>query len=98
MDGGSSTPGGRRDRSPEDVDPGVADLLQNLHLTAEEEELAGFNDDEGDESSVTEYALVGKVISPMALHVNTIGSDETGLGQSTRAVFQVDRREGAEPL
>lgn len=50
LDGGSSTPGGRRDHSPEDVDPRVADLLQNLHLTAEEEELAAFNDDEGDES------------------------------------------------
>lgn len=47
-------------------------MLQNLHLTMEEEELTAFSNDEGVETMVHEHALIGKVLSPATLHVNTI--------------------------
>lgn len=71
--GRSGLTGGSSTRPAGEVDPNVTDLLQNLHLTADEEELAAISDDGGgDERMVTEYALVGKVLSPAALHVSTI--------------------------
>jgi hypothetical protein len=58
---------------PVDPDANVADLLQNLNLTAEEEDVAEFSDDEdvGDPVGV-EWALVGKVLSPTTVHATTI--------------------------
>lgn len=55
--------------------PNVTDLLQKLNLTAEEEHVIDFSDEEhcGDEV-VTEWALIGKVLSPSPLHANTITS------------------------
>lgn len=71
--GVSALMGGRDARSSGEADPPVTDLLQNLRLTAEEEELAAISDDEeGEERMVTEFALMGKVLSPVVLHVSTI--------------------------
>lgn len=59
--------------SPVDPDASVADLLQNLNLTADEEDVAEFNDDEDvDASPVVEWALFGKVLSPAVVHPTTI--------------------------
>jgi hypothetical protein len=59
-------------RGQEDVDPHVAEMLKNLHLTAQEGEHAVFSDDEEEDETMTEWALVGKVISPGSLHQSTI--------------------------
>jgi hypothetical protein len=59
-------------------DPGVAELLQKLNLTADEGEVADFSDVEDEEAAAQiEWVLLGKVISPMALHANTIRSAMT---------------------
>lgn len=66
----ASTGGGRKGQDP---NHNVSDLLQRLNLTEEEEAIADFSDDEGEmEPSVVEWALVVKVLSPMAVHVNTV--------------------------
>ena len=51
----------------------VADLMQRLNLTEEEGGVTDFSDEEeaGAPASV-ECALLGKVLSPSALHANTI--------------------------
>jgi hypothetical protein len=68
----ASTGGRTTSRRQEDEDHGVEDLLQNLHLTTEEE-MVEFSDDDGrDEMEEGEWALIGKVLSPATLHVNTI--------------------------
>lgn len=65
----SATSGG------EPANPSVADLMQKLHLTANEVEVADFSDDESiGDNTVIEWALVGKVLSPTVLHENTIQS------------------------
>lgn len=57
----------------EDQSSNVADLLEKLNLTAAEGEVADFSDDEEDADQMdVEWALAGKVLSPTALHVNTI--------------------------
>ena len=54
-------------------DANVADLLQNLNLTAKEGDVVAFSDDEEDgEVSVVEWTLVGKVLSPATVHATTI--------------------------
>lgn len=59
--------------SPGNPDDNVADLLQNLHLTRDEEDVAEFSDDEDtDEPTVMEWALVGKVLSLVTMHATTI--------------------------
>lgn len=57
---------------PADSDAHVTDLLQNLNLTVEED-VVEFNDDQdvGDDSRV-EWALFGKVLSPLVVHATTI--------------------------
>lgn len=62
------TAGGRQ----ADVDPDVEAMLDNLHLTAEEGEVAAWSDDEDDTSQEPEIALIGKVLSPMVMHARTI--------------------------
>jgi len=53
----------------------VADLLRKLNLTEEEEAIADFSDDEEDETPpLLEWAVVGKIISPSVVHINTIRS------------------------
>jgi hypothetical protein len=56
--------------------PNVTELLKRLNLTAEEEDaMAEFSDDENEEVMPrVGWALVGKVLSPMPVHVNTIRS------------------------
>ena len=73
--GGGST-GGGVDRPPKglaNAKTNVAELLQRLNLTEEEGGVADFSDDEMDgEVAVIEWALLGKVLSPSAVHANTI--------------------------
>jgi len=58
---------------PVDPDANVADLLQNLNLTAEEEDVVEFSDDEDvEDPGRMEWALVGKVLSPTTVHATTI--------------------------
>jgi hypothetical protein len=65
-----ATIGGGRPGFPKD---NVADLLQNLNLTAEEGDVAEFSDKEDDGGSATvEWVLVGKVLSSATLHSTTI--------------------------
>ncbi|CAN6229794.1 unnamed protein product [Urochloa humidicola] len=70
-DGSSSS---QEARMPGTPDPSVAELLQRLNLTAEEGGIAEFSDDEdnGEPAVTTEWALLGKVLSPSTLHVSTI--------------------------
>ncbi|XP_021321277.1 uncharacterized protein LOC8064944 [Sorghum bicolor] len=65
--GGSAAGGGGGDKST------VADLLMRLNLTEGEEVIADFSDDEGDENpQPMNWAVVGKVLSPSIVHVNTV--------------------------
>jgi hypothetical protein len=53
----------------------VTDLLRRLNLTEEEGAVADFSDDEEIvPASTVEWALVGKVLSPSPVHVNTVRS------------------------
>lgn len=45
-------------------DPNVADMFQRLNLTAEEEEIMEFSDDEDGGTMHMLWALVGKILSP----------------------------------
>jgi hypothetical protein len=54
------------------ADDNVADLLQNLNLTTEEEEVAMLSDDEDEANPTVEWALLGKVLSPTIVHALTI--------------------------
>ncbi|KAK3145300.1 hypothetical protein QOZ80_4AG0326950 [Eleusine coracana subsp. coracana] len=64
-EGGRGVPGG--------PNPNVADLLQKLNMTADEEAVLDFSDEEEDaQDAPMEWALVGKVLSPMVLSVKTI--------------------------
>lgn len=55
--------------------PNVTDLMKRLNLTEEEETVAEFSDDEEEnDAPQLEWALVGKVLSPTSIHVNTIRS------------------------
>lgn len=68
--GGSKKEGGAA--SP---DPNMTDLLRRLNLTEEEEAVVDFTDDEEeDEPLRPEWAVVGKVLSPTPIHVNTVRS------------------------
>lgn len=73
--GGKTSGGadGRDAQGPEGPHPNVAELLQKLALTAEEEEMVAFSDDEDtDAAPAVEYALVGKVLSPTTVYASTI--------------------------
>ncbi|XP_066379288.1 uncharacterized protein [Miscanthus floridulus] len=56
--------------------PNVSDLLQKLKLTEEEVAVLEFSDDEDDADAMVtmEYALFGKVLSPVPVHVSTVRS------------------------
>ncbi|CAN6194609.1 unnamed protein product [Urochloa humidicola] len=65
----------RTNREQENPNLSVADLMQKLHLTIEEGNVADFNDGEAEgEAAAVEWALLGKVLSPSTLHANTIRS------------------------
>jgi len=71
--GGAGGSGSRPPWVQDDANPNVADMLKKLNLTEEEGEFVVFSDDEGDgEMAKVEWALLGKVLSPTALHVSTI--------------------------
>lgn len=69
----AATGGGRAGDEGGTPVPNVMDLMSKLNLTEEEGAVADFSDD-GDDADLTamEWAIVGKVLSPMAVHVNTI--------------------------
>lgn len=53
--------------------PSVSDLLQKLNLTAGEEQVIDFSDEEDLGQEVfTEWSLIGKVLSSSPLHANMI--------------------------
>jgi hypothetical protein len=53
----------------------VTDLLRRLNLTEDEEAVADFTDDEeAEESPPVDWAIMGKVLSPTPVHVNTVRS------------------------
>lgn len=53
--------------------PNVADLLQKLQLTEDEGSITDFSDDEeSDLNPLVEWVVIGKVLSPSMIHVNTI--------------------------
>jgi hypothetical protein len=59
-----------RDKNP---CPNVSELLQRLNLTEEEGVVTDFSDDEDlEDLPPMAWAVVGKVLSPMAVHVNTV--------------------------
>lgn len=52
--------------------PNVADLLRKLHLTEVEEVIVDFSDEDEEEAPpLMEWAVVGKVLSPSAVHGST---------------------------
>lgn len=64
--------GGGEDATP---NPNVTELLQQLNLTEEEGAITDFTDDEEtEEFPQVEWAIVGKVLSPTPIHVNTVHS------------------------
>lgn len=69
----ASVGGGRKEDNRGNPVPNVMDLMAKLNLTEEEGAVAEFSDDEDvTELQFMEWALVGKVLSPMAVHVNTV--------------------------
>jgi hypothetical protein len=53
----------------------VTDLLRRLNLTEAEEEVVDFCEEEDEEiPAPIEWALVGKVLSSLPVHVNTVRS------------------------
>jgi hypothetical protein len=52
----------------------VAGMMKNLNLTTEEEEVLAFSDGEEEDSPPVERALLGKVLSPAAVHATAIHS------------------------
>lgn len=69
----AATGGGRSEKGGESSASNVSDLLKKLNLMEDEGAVADFSDEEdGDEMLTVEWAIMGKVISPMAVHVNTV--------------------------
>jgi hypothetical protein len=53
--------------------PNVEDMLRKLHLTEEEEVVLDLSDEEEEMAAMpAEWTLVGKVLSPIPIHVDTI--------------------------
>jgi len=53
--------------------PSVVEMLQNLNLTTEEGAVMDFADDEEAEAlAPTEWALVGKILSPSPVHIDSV--------------------------
>lgn len=65
--------GGRKGGGDDNPGPNVTDLLSKLNLTEEEGAVADFSDVDDDmDLLAVEWMLVGKVLSPMPVHVNTV--------------------------
>ena len=55
--------------------PSVVEMLQNLNPTAEEGAVMVFADDEEEEAiAPTKWALVGKILSPSPVHIDSVRS------------------------
>jgi hypothetical protein len=53
--------------------PNVEDLLRKLHLTEEEEAVLDLSDEEEEDAMApVEWALVGKILSPVSIRTETI--------------------------
>lgn len=71
----ASAEGGGKGSAGDHQGPNVTDLLNRLNLTEEEGAVVDFSDDDDDaELPAMEWAIVGKVLSPTAVHVNTVRS------------------------
>lgn len=67
--------GGSKGCGEDNPNPNVIDLLRRLNLTEDEEAIADFTDDEeAEESPPVDWAIMGKVLSPTPVHVNTVRS------------------------
>jgi hypothetical protein len=64
----------------------VAGMMKNLNLTAEEEEVLAFSDGEEEDSPPVERALLGKVLSPAAVHATAIHSAMKPAGLKIRSI------------
>lgn len=59
----------------EGLNPNVEELLQNLNLTEEEGAVMDFIDDDDEEVLVpAEWALIGKILLPSPVHIETVRS------------------------
>ncbi|PWZ14025.1 hypothetical protein Zm00014a_030179 [Zea mays] len=75
----------------------VADLLKGLILTAEEEEVADFSDEEDEGVPDASWALVGKVLSPTIVHATSIqGAMKPAWGNLGGFEYSYGWREGRE--
>lgn len=64
--------GGARGKG-NDPNPNVEDLLCKLHLTEEEEAVLDLSDEEEEDAMAPiEWVLVGKILSPVPIHAETI--------------------------
>jgi hypothetical protein len=70
--GGSGSERGDHPHAPENPESHVVDMLQNINLTAEEEQVLAFSDDEEDVGAIVECSLVGKILSPAKMHPSMI--------------------------
>jgi hypothetical protein len=72
-------------------------MLQKLNLTEEEEAIAEFSDKEDAEVlAPAEWVLVGKVLSPMPVHINTVRSAmKPAWGNPVGVKFQAIGEKGA---
>ncbi|RLM70087.1 uncharacterized protein C2845_PM17G09350 [Panicum miliaceum] len=68
---GNSTPRSGSQNSAEE-EAHVVNLLEKMNLTHDEGDFAAFSDDDKEGKDVREWALIGKVLSPLALHITTI--------------------------
>lgn len=60
---------------PHGLNPSIEEMLQKLNLTEEEGAAMDFIDeDEEDVLAPVEWALVGKILSPMPVHIDTVRS------------------------
>lgn len=65
--------GGCKGATGETPDPNVMDLMSKLNLMEEEGVVVNFNEDEDDTYlAAVEWAVVGKVLSPMSVYVKTV--------------------------
>ncbi|CAN6208045.1 unnamed protein product [Urochloa humidicola] len=67
---GSAPRSGSRNTAVEEAH--VATLLEKLNLTQVEGEVAALSDDEDEDVSDVEWAVIGKVLSPTTIHITTM--------------------------
>jgi hypothetical protein len=86
--------------SPGDPDANITDLLQNLNLTAEEEDVVEFSDNEDAKAPTgVEWALFVKVsVAGGSPPQYNLPGHETSLGKSLWSEGEINWREGGQSL